>query len=127
MAPKRVNLKEFLDQSSPKRQALDTAHFQRETIENEKFMKNIMYFHDTKYGYVHCYLAGPAFNNFVPLTRKVLPEWQETNTYMRFGQSFNADKGKQLVYLVFADDAFDYFAGLWWQKNVNDIETLTKY
>ena len=86
MAPKRVNLKEFLDQSSPKRQALDTAHFQRETIENEKFMKNIMFFHDTKYGYVHCYLAGPAFNNFVPLTKKVLPEWKKQHLHALYAQ-----------------------------------------
>ena len=91
---------------------LETAHFQRETMENEKCAKNTMFFFMIMYGYVHCYLAGPAFNNFVELSRKVMPEWQETATYMRFGQSFNADKGKQLVYLVFADDAFEYFAGL---------------
>ena len=107
-----AHLKEFLDESSPKRQILETAHFQRETMENENFMKNIMFFHEAKYGYVHCYLAKPAFNNFVPLTKKVMPEWGEIGTYMRFMHSFTANKSKQLVYLVFADEACDYFAGL---------------
>ena len=117
MAPKRVNLKEFLDQHRAKCQKLEIAHFQRETVENdEKFMKNVMFFHETKYGYVHCYLAGPAFTNFVQVAKRVMPEWDEASTYMRFMHNFNADRSKQLVYLIFADDAFDYFAGLWLEQ-----------
>ena len=71
-----------------------------------------MYFHEEKYGYVHVYLAGPAFLFLKEVGRKVLPSWADTSTYMRFAHGFNTDRNKQLVYCTFADEAFSYFTGV---------------
>lgn len=100
MAPKRVNLKRFLEQSSPKNLVLD---FQIERIVTDKFVQNMMYLHETKYSYVHVCHAGPAFLYFAQVGRKVLLEWSEAKTYLRFAVTFTSDRSKQLVYCVLED------------------------